>query len=445
MSNQEPASMLATIKDQGEWTREKIDLLKRTIMPSKTSDDELELFLHFVKRSGLDPFAGQVYGVKRWDSAKQCEVLRIQTGIDGFRLTAQRTHEYEGSLGPWWCGEDGKWKDVWLDKAPPKAARVGVWRKGFREPAWAVARWDDYAVRKKDGSLTPFWVKMAPLMLGKCAEALALRKAFPMELSGIYTDDEMAQAETREANKAKQPADPMPEPQDDIPVDPPPPQLPASTPAPAAPATPAPAEPTEEQERQILEALRTKALCAGWRHMEAPFEPGKCWKESTKAQLMEYLRATGAGKKAPAQWTVDEVRAFKSLSVNAAVQDAEVVPPPTTPPAPPDNTPKPAASAFADKHWYTRPVGFGSRPGLTWEQAATQNPAELAKRVKEAKRSKGRPTKEDSRGWTDDEMRCLVALNQFNNGYLVGGANASNPLPASTSGGDDAGSDVGMH
>jgi len=163
------------------WTPEQTQLISTTIAPGCTGD-ELRLFAYACQRTGLDPFSKQIYAIKRGGK------MTIQCGIDGLRAIAERTGEMDGSTTEW-CGDDGQWQDVWLSAKPPAAAKTTIWRKGCSRCFTGVARFADYNAGQG------LWSKMPAAMIAKCSEALALRKAFPANLSGVYSTDEMAQAD----------------------------------------------------------------------------------------------------------------------------------------------------------------------------------------------------------------------------------------------------------
>lgn len=188
------SGQLVIRKDQSSWDEVQVAALRQLGIENATQGD-MDLFFHQAKRTGLDPFTRQVYMIGRRDNRSNTTRYTIQASIDGLRVIAQRSTEYAGQTPTYWCGPDGVWTDVWLQSYPPMAAKVGVYRKGFVEALWATAKFSSYAVYYDNGqTLSPMWKKMPDLMIGKVAEALALRKAFPQDLSGIYSTEEMEQA-----------------------------------------------------------------------------------------------------------------------------------------------------------------------------------------------------------------------------------------------------------
>lgn len=184
-------STLAVTGDQPFWNKHQIAALQQ-LGVQNASQGDLAVFLNFAQRTGLDPFARQIYMIGRRQKQGDQWVTKwtIQASIDGLRIVAERSGDYAGQVGPEYCGADGIWRDVWTAHEPPVASRVGVLRNGFSVPLYAVAYWDEY-VQTKDGKPTSMWASKPLLMLAKCAEALALRKAFPNDLAGLYTADEM--------------------------------------------------------------------------------------------------------------------------------------------------------------------------------------------------------------------------------------------------------------
>lgn len=170
-----------------DLSREKVELIKQTVAKGAT-DLELQLFFHACQRTGLDPLMKQIYAIKRWDAKLQREAMAIQTGIDGYRLIADRTGNYAPGPKPTFTYDDGG----------ALVSATAYVKKRTADGDWHIvegeAFWEEYVQRTKTGEVTSMWQK-GHIMLSKCAESNALRRAFPAELSGIYTHEEMMQAD----------------------------------------------------------------------------------------------------------------------------------------------------------------------------------------------------------------------------------------------------------
>lgn len=169
------------------------------------SPADLEVFFHVAKRTGLDPFARQLYlvGRRQKDGDNWVTKYTIQTGIDGYRLIGRRAADHArvkvSVSAPEWADREGRWHDVWLlgSSTPPAAARVTITRDG--DPFVAVALFDEYAQRTNRGDLTSMWRNRPAGQIAKCAEALAWRLAFPQDLAGVYVEDELHAADAEVA------------------------------------------------------------------------------------------------------------------------------------------------------------------------------------------------------------------------------------------------------
>lgn len=189
---------LATKQNQlVEFSNEQVSLIKTTILGNGFTDGELSLFVQQCKRTGLDPFTRQIYATKIGGK------MNIQATIDGLRLIAERSGKYAGQTRPTWFDKDGKEYRIWTKKEVPYACEIGVLKGDFKEPIYAIAIFDEYA-QKVNGKLGFMWEKMPALMISKVAEALALRRAFPNDLSGIYSTEEMQQAQPQQNQQTQE-------------------------------------------------------------------------------------------------------------------------------------------------------------------------------------------------------------------------------------------------
>jgi phage recombination protein Bet len=172
-----------------------IELLRNTLCKG-ISPEQFEIFVQVCKRTGLDPFRNQIYAVPRAGK------MTIQTGIDGFRLVAERTGKYSPGREPVFTYKDENMKQV--------HSATSYIKKQTADGSWhevaATAFWDEY-VQAYNGKPSQFWAKMPHVMISKCAEALALRKAFPADFSGIYSTEEMQQAEAEVVSIPQEPVE----------------------------------------------------------------------------------------------------------------------------------------------------------------------------------------------------------------------------------------------
>ena len=181
----DPSAALAIRGNQDFWTAKQQAALGQLFQEMPPNAD-LAVFLHRCQVTGLDPFANQIAMIKRGGQWK------IQTEIDGFRVIRDRAAKRDGVTVSYgrtkWCDHDRNWYEEWIDEDPPAACEMTVYVD--RRPFPAQIRFGAFAVRLKDGTLSHQWRTMGDHMIAKCAEAQALRKAFPQDLEGMTVAEE---------------------------------------------------------------------------------------------------------------------------------------------------------------------------------------------------------------------------------------------------------------
>lgn len=172
-----------------------INVLRNSLYPG-ASDESIKIVVGYCRASGLDPMQKPVHIVPMWDSTAHSMRDVVMPGIGLYRTQAARSGQFAGVSEPEF-GQDVDENIGGVQITYPAWCRVTVRRQlpsGQIAEFVAVERWkENYAVKGgKDRSIAPnaMWSRRPYAQLAKCAEAQALRKAFP-EVGAAPTADEM--------------------------------------------------------------------------------------------------------------------------------------------------------------------------------------------------------------------------------------------------------------
>lgn len=178
--SKEKTELAIAVREDFSFNAEQSQMIRDSFLAG-VSESKAKVLIEVARARGLNPILGQIHYVRR--KSKEGETISYQVGIDGLRLIAERSGKYDGQDEP---------EFEFNAAGHPVACKVRVYRKDWSRPAVGVAHWSEYVQRKYDESVTAMWATKPRLMLAKCAEALALRKAFPNDMGGLYTAEEMA-------------------------------------------------------------------------------------------------------------------------------------------------------------------------------------------------------------------------------------------------------------
>lgn len=263
-------------------------VLVEQIFPAAKSIEAVTMALTYCRARNLDIFKKPVHIVPMWSSQAKAMVETVWPGIAEVRTTASRTGEYAGidavEFGP--MEEREFYGEMWVDGRKsqgsktvrfPEWASVVVYRivKGQKCAYHAKIFWEEtYATAGKGALPNEMWSKRTRGQLDKCAEAAALRKAFPEELGSVYTADEM---EGRVIDDQTHGTGPV-----SVPVPPPEPTTAPLGGSPIASPSPAPKiEPSEEPDIPACLDRRAKTEPAD----EGPSHSDVLWEFDQQSQI----------------------------------------------------------------------------------------------------------------------------------------------------------------
>lgn len=288
--------------------------LVEAVFPSAKSVDSVAMVLSYCKARNLDPFKKPVHIVPMWDSKSGGYIETIWPGIAELRTTAFRTGQYAGCdeavFGPMieqtFTGKvknKGNWEDKTVQVQFPEWCRITVYRDlngrvcKFVGPK--VGWLESYATIGNSDLPNEMWQSRPEGQLEKCAEAAALRKAFPEELGNQLSAEEMEGRRIFDPAHTARDVTPKP---------------------PAPPAPPPPAPPAAEQAEEAT-------LVPGEVVQEAPSKPKTTRRERQHAAAAEKaMPDAGTDPEAFLKWVEETLAAITDPDALPTTWDERIEP-----------------------------------------------------------------------------------------------------------------------
>lgn len=175
-----------------EFSNEQIKvLIENKIIPASANAKQIEYFFEVCRRKKLDPFLKHIHMIERKENnnGRWITSYTIQASLDGMRAIAQRNCKIKSYK------RFVKFIEGLENKELYGCCEIDTEDRGLY---YDEVPFTEYVQRKRDGSVSHFWKQFPQTMIKKVAEESVLRMLAPEDLSGVYGDDEMDQAEETE-------------------------------------------------------------------------------------------------------------------------------------------------------------------------------------------------------------------------------------------------------